>query len=275
MCSAASDFRFEALALRRHRALYYACRGCGSLFVADPSWLADVYAYKGVHIDVGQVSRSVRNWLILNELLPILGIGREAACVDFGGGEGLLTRLMRDNGWRFRCHDPYHPVLFADAFTQPDLNEPQPELITAFEVFEHFAAPREELARLLQLRPRALVFSTWFYEGQDSNWIYLVPEVGQHIFFWSRRAMRQMADAHGMTLLTCPWLGVLLSPNISAATAARADTFLQSLPTPFASLPAFMRDAVFTQTPLQIEDQAAGERLFLETVLPRFTAGAS
>ena len=98
MCSAASDFRFEALALRRHRALYYACRGCGSLFVADPSWLADVYAYKGVHIDVGQVSRSVRNWLILNELLPILGIGREAACVDFGGGEGLLTRLMRDSG---------------------------------------------------------------------------------------------------------------------------------------------------------------------------------
>ena len=66
---------------------------------------------------MGQVSRSVRNWLILNELLPILRIGREAACVDFGGGEGLLTRLMRDSGWRFRCHDPYHPVLFADAFT--------------------------------------------------------------------------------------------------------------------------------------------------------------
>ena len=124
---------------------------------------------------MGQVSRSVRNWLILNELLPILRIGREAACVGFGGGEGLLTRLMRDSGWRFRCHDPYHPVLFADAFTQPDFNQPRPELITAFEVFEHFAAPRNELACLLRLRPHALMFSTCSTKDETATGFILCP----------------------------------------------------------------------------------------------------
>src|SRR5690606_23102328 len=48
-CGSAADFRFEATALLRHRARYHLCRDCESLFVADPGWLDEAYAYKGVH----------------------------------------------------------------------------------------------------------------------------------------------------------------------------------------------------------------------------------
>ena len=70
------------------------------------------------------------------------------------------------------------------------------DLITAFEVFEHLPQPAETLATLFQARPRFIIASTEVYSGQDASWWYLAPRHGQHVFFYSRHALRLLASRH-------------------------------------------------------------------------------
>jgi hypothetical protein len=179
---------------------------------------------------------------------------------------------MRDSGWRFHCYDPYHPVLFADAFKQHELASPRPDIITAFEVFEHFSSPRDEINRLLDLRPRVLVYSTWLYEQQGSDWFYLVPDVGQHIFFWSRKAMQMVADEHGMLLLTCPWFGVMVPKEFDASLIEKLREYMQGFPAAFDKLPQLVRDVAIGQGELQTQDQMVGTTMFLTRILPNLTS---
>ena len=71
----------------------------------------------------------------------------------------------------------------------------------AFEVFEHFANPERELAKLFELRPKILLASTEVYLRQNADWWYLAPESGQHVFFYSREALQLIAARFGYRFL--------------------------------------------------------------------------
>ncbi len=70
------------------------------------------------------------------------------------------------------------------------------DLITAFEVFEHLSHPSVSLAGLFHSNPRFIIASTEIYSGQDVSWWYLTPHQGQHVFFYSRDALRSLASRH-------------------------------------------------------------------------------
>jgi len=70
-------------------------------------------------------------------------------------------------------------------------------LITMFEVAEHFTNPAEEWRRLVTCDPQWILGSTEIYTNQDSNWTYLSPESGQHVFFYSQEAMSMIARQTG------------------------------------------------------------------------------
>jgi hypothetical protein len=69
-------------------------------------------------------------------------------------------------------------------------------MITAFEVFEHFANPREELNFFFQLPFEYLFFSTKLYRGQGPDWWYFLED-GQHVQFYSEKSLRMIAVDHG------------------------------------------------------------------------------
>jgi methyltransferase family protein len=112
--------------------------------------------------------------------------------LDFGGGDGLLCRLLRDRGLAAETMDEYASPSYALAF-EGSLSR-QYDLITAFEVFEHLPEPGATLDELFRTRPRFMIASTEVYSGQDSNWGYLGPPGGGHVFFYSRDGLQRVAQ---------------------------------------------------------------------------------
>lgn len=53
---------------------------------------------------------------------------------------------------------------------------------------------------MLSLGADLIVFTTQPYEGQGPDWHYLIPCSGQHVFFYSERALAQVGEKFGYRL---------------------------------------------------------------------------
>jgi hypothetical protein len=169
---------------------YFECANCGSLQTQEPFWLSEAYAGSNLHdTDVGAAQRVLVNCAFV---LLFAKIFQLRTTLDFGGGDGLLCRLLRDRGLDAYSMDNYCKPTYARSFEGSLAHDY--DLITAFEVFEHLPDPAESLGRLFESKPRFIIGSTEIYSGQDSNWWYL--QNGQHVFFYSRTALRLLAARH-------------------------------------------------------------------------------
>ena len=104
----------------------------------------------------------------------------------------MLCRLLRDRGLNAETIDDFASSSYAKQYEGSLAKEY--DLITAFEVFEHLASPAQMLSRLFQSNSKFVVASTEKYAGQSSDWWYLAPEHGQHIFFYSSRTFKFLAQ---------------------------------------------------------------------------------
>jgi hypothetical protein len=84
-----------------------------------------------------------RNLQNATDLLFLLKFIKNTVCLDFGGGHGILTRIVRDYGFNFFHYDKYAENLFANGF-DGDLSK-RYDLVTAF---EHFVNPMNEIEKL-------------------------------------------------------------------------------------------------------------------------------
>lgn len=198
LCGGATQQRFHLTLLGRHRVGYFVCMACGSLQTEAPHWLAEAYASGNLSpLDTGAAQRCIDNQATCIALARWLGL-RNA--VEFGGGDGLLCRLLRDHGLNGFSTDRHARSVYAQGFDTPDFQTP--DLVLAFEVIEHFADPGNELKALFAGRPRAVLVSTDVYWDQGADWWYLSPETGQHVFFYSRKALRDFGAGQGYRLVT-------------------------------------------------------------------------
>lgn len=188
--------------LHKHDVWYERCEGCGSLQTETPYWLAEAYRSNIAVSDVGAVNRCLSSramvWLILTATRM-----RSARLLDFGGGSGLLCRLLRDVGIDAWTCDAFGQADYARLFKieHTSLSDVRSSVITAFEVFEHLARPEEELSEIFSMNPRLLIASTEVYHpGIDRDWWYLSPSTGQHVFFYSAEALSRLAGRFGYEL---------------------------------------------------------------------------
>jgi SAM-dependent methyltransferase len=220
LCLGATRFRFSKTVLGRYQAGYFECDNCGCLQVLSAPWLTEAYATESWAIDTGLIARNL-------QLAGRIGAFLKRACppsdliVDFGGGTGMLTRLLRDAGWQVLCHDPYRKPLFVSAFHVERLDGLTPTVIIASEVFEHFEAPRSSLEKLFASAP-IIIFSTEAYGGQGEDWWYLAPDLGQHVFFFSKKALDGVAAANGFTFVDAGLLKYFVHSTLMADPAVRA-----------------------------------------------------
>jgi hypothetical protein len=200
LCGHATERRFDAEVLGRHRVAYHECPSCGLLQTDPPHWLAESYAESINRQDTGLVARNVA---FAADAAVLLGtfFDRRGKYVDWAGGYGLFTRLMRDAGFDFRSIDPHTPNLVARGFeAAPD--EPGVELVTSFESFEHFVSPGEEIGKMLAVS-RNLLFSTVLLPSpipSPDRWWYYGLEHGQHVAFYARRTLERIAADRGLHL---------------------------------------------------------------------------
>jgi hypothetical protein len=195
LCGGATHTRFTAPVLQKYPCRYLLCEACGSLQTEPPYWLEEAYRDSNLaHSDTGVVWRCHHSLGIVWLTARLLRLPARARIVDYGGGSGLLCRMLRDIGFDARVSDRYARNELARGFD--DTGE-TPDLMCCFEVAEHFAEPRADMGQILGRGAAACIVGTETYRGQGQDWWYLNEADGQHVFFYSHAAMQRLADAHG------------------------------------------------------------------------------
>jgi len=193
LCSGQAKLKFSLTLLQKYPVGYYECLTCESLQTEEPFWLQEAYQHSLSILDTGAAARVLFYAARISFYAQFFSLKN---ILDFGGGDGLLCRLLRDKEWNCYVKDKYAHPIYAQTFTEPNFEKP--DLLLAFEVLEHMPQPKQELGALFQRNPDFFIFSTETYsKGQGESWHYLAPETGQHVFFYSLKALKQLAKEKG------------------------------------------------------------------------------
>ena len=197
LCAGTVEPAFRKRVLERYSVTFFRCLTCESLQTERPYWLAEAYQSALAGSDTGAVYRCLT---CQTAVVAVAGVLRlQGSFLDYGGGGGLLCRLLRDCGLDAYTYDKYAEPVYARAFSvEPEKLEPgQIALLSAIEVLEHCAEPAVEIGRLFAVRPRVLLATTVPYRGEGADWWYLGANAGQHVFFYSPKALQLLAERHG------------------------------------------------------------------------------
>jgi len=184
---------------------YYLCPTCGFCFAPDiQGWTQEqfaqwIYNDEYEYVDPDYVQR--RPMHNAEWLEGVFGASKtELRHLDYGGGSGVLSGALRDQGWDSTTYDP-----FATAGVEPrELG--QFDLVTAFEVFEHVADVSKLLDDLIALcRPVGLILFTTslsdgkLARGRPLTWWYASPRNG-HISLFSSTSLNRCLTSRGLVL---------------------------------------------------------------------------
>jgi len=187
------------------KAVYYAlCNSCGFCFAPEfgrwglGDFEREIYNHDYAIIDPDYLSDRPRaNAQIISSML-----GEKKDLIrhlDYGGGNGLLSQVLCDQGWNSHSYDP-----FVNREVSP--NElGKFNLITAFEVFEHVP----DVSRLMQdlsmllASPGIIFFSTLLSNShikpnERITWWYASPRNG-HISLFSNDSLCHLAEKSGFS----------------------------------------------------------------------------
>ena len=209
ICNQASN-KFDAnVILNKYDVNYWHCPKCGFVQTDDPFWIEEAYrTFYGYECSSEMSFSFFKTTLIQNNienaniLCFFMRFIPNGICMDFGGGKGVLTRIMRDYGFDFYHYDKYCENEFAIGF-EADISKKY-TLVTAFEVFEHFSNPLEEIDELMNMTD-VLFFSTCLITPDPpliKDWRYYDPNSGRHISFYSLKTLNFLAKKFGCQLLT-------------------------------------------------------------------------
>lgn len=200
VCGATARYSFNGRLLGQLDVSYFECPACAYIQTEEPFWLDKAYSRAITTSDTGIMVRNQYNASLVLATLHLLG-ELNGTVVDHAGGYGILVRMLRDLGIDALWADRYSENLLASGF---EYQGGTAQLVTAFEAFEHFVRPREELTALLAVAPNVLI-STEIAPSPtplQKDWWYYGPEHGQHIGFVRVETLRQLAASNDKHLVT-------------------------------------------------------------------------
>ncbi len=200
ICSQDTKRLFSLKVMAKYDVWYYKCPNCFYMHTEAPYWLDEAYGKGAIGaLDVGIMAR---NTMLVNQTAHVLNtLFLDLNCIkglDYGGGHGIFVRMMRDLGFNFYRQDLYAENLFARYFDIKDLQSKDKfNILTSFEVFEHLINPMEEIQKMFSYSD-IIFFSTELqpssYVSELENWWYIVPEGGQHVSFYAKRTIEEIAN---------------------------------------------------------------------------------
>ncbi|MEH2449611.1 MAG: glycosyltransferase [Nostoc sp.] len=197
VCESNSMFFAQSILLSKYTVDYFQCPNCGFVQTEEPYWLAEAYYDAIAKSDVGLVFRNHYCSQKASQIIFNL-FDHKAKFLDYGGGYGLFVSVMRELGFDFYWFDQFCNNFFAQGF-EINRNDYY-ELVTAFEVFEHFINPIEEIENIL-LFSRNILFSTEILPTDNpkpNEWWYYVPSEGQHVSIYTIKSLLIIAEKYNL-----------------------------------------------------------------------------
>ena len=200
VCSGPMTHFDTGVVLAKYAVRYLRCEACGLIALREPTWLDEAYANAIFDGDLGLLRRGRVMSRVTSALIRSEGL-RRGKFLDWAGGYGTFTRMMRDKGFDYYTTDAYAQNFLAPGF-EGDVSGTY-DLVTAFEVLEHLEDPYAELEKLAASNDR-LFFTTELQPAEPpmaSDWWYYTPDSGQHITFFTH-PRQQLAPIEIHTQLT-------------------------------------------------------------------------
>lgn len=202
VCGAEAPKAFRTKIMKKHDVDYFHCENCGLMQPEEPHWLDEAYARPMNLSDTGIIMRNSNYSRLVGALIFCL-LDKDAKFLDFAGGYGIFTRMMRDIGFDYYWHDIYTKNLVAAGFEFDDKKD-KAELLTAFETFEHFVQPVMEVEKMLAVSDTMIFSTTLLPEPtpKPEDWWYYGLEHGQHTALYRRETLQYIADQFGLQFYT-------------------------------------------------------------------------
>lgn len=180
---------------------YRKCEQCNFIFTdffdgfSPEMWTT--YIYNADYYDYVDpdylLKRPKQNASQLNKILKLTNINWIG--LDYGGGNGLLSELLKSKGHNYDCYDPY------DQNTMQFKNIGKYNFLTAFEVAEHSPDPVGLLNDALSFCDPVNTVILIGTEISDntiarsrlSSWWYAAPRNG-HISLYSKKSLTALAE---------------------------------------------------------------------------------
>jgi SAM-dependent methyltransferase len=184
--------------------VYYAlCDECGFCFAPELCrWSINDFAKNIYNSEYSKVDPDYLDVRPRNNAKAVISmfenIKFEINHLDYGGGSGLLSQLLKESGWASSSYDPFvDEVESVGALGQFDL-------ITAFEVFEHVPDIDQLMDNLSDLLKYdgVILFSTLLSDNNISRnqrlgWWYASPRNG-HISLFSKKSLGIISSKIGL-----------------------------------------------------------------------------
>lgn len=210
---------------------YYECGACDFILtLAFENWTREDYAahiYNDdyIHADPLFVSeRPLRNAQLIQAMF-YRDFG-DIDILDFGGGEGLMSRALMESGYKAESFDIFYGLSELPLGRQFDL-------VTSFEVIEHVPSHEQHawmqrVACLLKKTPEARVLLTtdlWSERSAFDRW-FICPRNG-HMSIHSAQSLNLLAARFGLAVTSVSSAIHLLSwQNLGLAWSARTPAVL-------------------------------------------------
>ena len=184
-----------------HKIKYFECSKCGYVQTEQPFWLDEAYSSAINNYDTGIIERNRICTMRATNVCRLLNIEENDSVLDYAGGYGLFTRMMRDVGFSVFWADKYCVNLFAKHF---EYSNQKIKLLTAFEVFEHFDDPIDSITQMFNISENILLSTLLIPDPTPKcdEWWYYGCEHGQHIGFFRKQTLEYIANKFGKNLYT-------------------------------------------------------------------------
>lgn len=192
ICGSSSAPLAKTQVLKKFDVKYYSCMQCGFIQTESPYWLDVAYSNAIARSDIGLIGRNIKLSNFCAVYIPLFSNPKERF-LDYGGGNGMFVRMMRDWGFNFFWLDKFAVNQFASGFEAGE-NE-RFAALTAFEVFEHLIHPLNDIAEMFKYSD-TIIFTTRLlprWRIMPTEWWYFTPDTGQHISLYSREALEIIA----------------------------------------------------------------------------------
>jgi hypothetical protein len=198
ICGNSSEQIFNKTVLFKYDVAFFRCANCGFMQTEEPYWIHEAYSSPLSATDTGLIMRPM-NFSKIAEGIIMKWFDPFGTFLDYGGGNGVFVRMMRDKGFNFYRYDKYAANVYSIGFDISDVqdNITRFELLTSVEVIEHFENPLEEILKMFSLSDNIL-FTTFLNDNLTINelkdWWYLGEYNGQHISFYSKKCLETIAN---------------------------------------------------------------------------------